>query len=420
MHGHHTAGQHDAPGARRALVVLAGAMVLGLSTWYSVTAALPALRSELALAPSDVRWISIALPLGFAAGALLSAAAGWPDRWGPRHLAATGSFGAAAANLLPVAVPTLGAVTTGRALTGACLALVYPSLLKATATWYRQGRGVAIATMIAALTVGTATPHLVRAFQPDGASWRLVLAATSALAVSGGLLALRGATDGPFLATRSAFDPRALPSLVRDRGTRLACLGYFGHMWELYAAWAVLPAFFTSLVANTRHASMLSFAVVAAGAAGCLLGAVTGERVGRATAARWALTASAGLGLAVGFVHRGPLPIVVGLCLLWGMALIADGPQFTALVAEHAPPERVGTAITLQLALGFTLTSVTLWLVPFVQQHAGWAVALGVLAPGPLVAALAMRALETRPIPRTTGAAPWTSTSAHAPAVPAR
>lgn len=429
MHGLDHPGQHDAPGATRALVVLAGSMVLALSTWFSTTAVAPQLRSELGLTASDWRWTIVSLQLGFAAGALLAAAAGWPDRWSPRLLAAAGALAAAAANLLPVAAPSpsLSVLVTSRALTGACLALVYPSLLKAVSTWFRIGRGTALASMIAALTLGTASPHLVGASFSVGPSWRAVLVVTSVLAATAAVVLVRAVGDGPFLSSRSRFDPRALPAIARDRATRLACIGYFGHMWELYAAWAFLPAYFRSHTTTDRAAALLTFTTIGAGAVGCLAGARLGLRVGRATAARQVLITSSLLAIGVGFVHGGSLALVVPICVAWGIALIADGPQFTTLVAEHAPAERVGTAITVQLALGFALTSVTLWLVPAVQQHAGWPLALAVLVPGPLVGAAAMLALEpavpTTRIPSipptpTPGAAPWTS--ATSPAAAAR
>src|SRR5690606_3520447 len=126
---------------------------------------------------------------------------------------------------------------------------------------------------------------------------------------------------GPFHRTASPFDPAALPLVVRDRPTRLAFTGYFGHMWELYAAWSVLPAFFSSVTDSTRSAALLAFASIAAGALGCVGGALVGARQGRARTARRVLIGSTLLAGTIGFTEHWPVGLVVGLTVVWGVLL---------------------------------------------------------------------------------------------------
>ena len=225
-----------APGRGRALATLAAALVLAMTTWFSASAVVPQLRAEWALSDTSAAWLTIAVQLGFVAGALVSSVFNVADVVAPRVVVLAGALGAAGANVLLAAVSGPGAAIPLRFVTGFFLAGVYPPALKLMATWFRRGRGTALGVLVGALTLGSAVPHLVNGL--GGLEWQTVVYATSALTLAGGLLAL-AVRDGPYPFPEAIFDPRQAGRVFANRGVRLASLGYFGHMWELYAMWAL-------------------------------------------------------------------------------------------------------------------------------------------------------------------------------------
>ena len=261
--------------------------------------------------------------------------------------------------------------------------------------WYRQGRGLALGVMIGALTVGSALPHLVNAV--GGVDWRLTLAAVSALTVAGGLIALRACTDGPHAVGTAPFDPSQLRAIIANRGFRLASFGYFGHMWELYAMWAWIAAFYGDVFTSTRTASLITFVVIGSGAAGAIHTGLVSDRMSRAEAAGLAMRWSAAAAFVIGFLVDAPRPVVVAVGLVWGFWVVADSAQFSTIVTERVPPRYVGTALTMQLAAGFVLTVFTIFLVPIVEDEYGWGWAFMLLVPSPLLGAWAMRSLGIGP-----------------------
>ncbi len=383
------------PGQRRELWVLAGALVLAMSPWFATAAVLGQLREAWDLSNAQASWLTIVVQLGFVVGAVFSSATNLADRLPPRRLMFLGATGAAAANLLVVLGNSLGVGLIARLLTGASLALVYPPALKAMSAWYRVGRGMALGVMIGALTIGSALPHLLNSLgQID---WRLVLAAVSVLTFVGGLIADRLTTDGPFAAPSATFDPAQLRAILANRDFRLASAGYFGHMWELYAMWAWIAAFYGDVFASTRWASFIAFMVISAGAAGSVYAGIMSDRRSRTDAAALAMRWSASAAVVAGFLLDAPLPIVVGIGLVWGFWVVADSAQFSAIVTEVVDRRYVGTALTMQLAAGFVLTVFTIFLVPVVRDAYGWGWAFFMLAPGPMLGAWAMRALRIGP-----------------------
>jgi MFS family permease len=374
----------------RALTLLAAALVLSMSTWFSASAALPQLREEWELGSTAGAWLTIAVQLGFVAGALLSSVLNLADVRSARAVIVAGSVGAAAANLGLLAVSSAAGAIPLRFLTGAFLAGVYPPALKLMSTWFVRGRGTALGILVGALTLGSAAPHLVNGL--GGLDWRVVVAVTSALTAAGGVLVLAGVRDGPHRFPAATFAPRQAGQVFRNRGVRLASLGYFGHMWELYAMWAWFAVFAADeLYADNADAALATFAVIAAGGLGCLVGGIAGDRLGRAETTAVCMVVSALCAIAIGLV---PPEVALALGLLWGFAVVADSAQFSTLVTEHANQAYVGTALTLQLATGFTLTVATIWLVPYVVDAAGWAAAFSLLAIGPALGVVAMLRLR--------------------------
>jgi len=385
------------------LAVLAASELCGMAPWFSASAVAPALSRVWRLDTAGAAWLTISVQLGFVAGALVSALLTLSDRWSARRLVAGCAWLAGLATLGVAFAPGPGAGIALRMLTGAALAGVYPPGMKIVAGWYREGRGLAIGVLVGALTLGSALPHLVRWAVP-AEYWRPVLDIAAA-ALLGGLLVLLVPHDGPFATPAPPFTWRAAPSILADRAVSLANLGYLGHMWELYAMWTWLAAFVAaSEVARTGGDStgsgapaFITFAVVGSGALGCWLGGKYADRWGRTLITSVAMTVSGACALAVGLVFGRPLPVLVPLLLVWGVTVVADSAQFSAAVSELAPRELVGTALTLQTSLGFLLTCLTIYLLPWVAARMGWRWSMSLLALGPACGVWAMLVLRRRP-----------------------
>jgi MFS family permease len=380
-----------APGRGRALATLAAALVLAMTTWFSASAVVPQLRADWGLSDTSAAWLTIAVQLGFVAGALVSSVLNVADVVAPRVVVLAGALGAAGANALLGAVSGPGAAIPLRFATGFFLAGVYPPALKLMATWFRQGRGTALGVLVGALTLGSAVPHLVNGL--GGLDWQTVVYATSALTLAGGVLAL-AVRDGPYPFPQATFDPHQARRVFANRGVRLASLGYFGHMWELYAMWAWFVVFFAATVEGGAEAAYAAFAVIAAGALGCWVGGVLGDRIGRPETTAGMMAVSGTCALLIGLLIDAPGWIVLLLGLVWGFTVVGDSAQFSTLVTEHADQAYVGTALTMQLAVGFTLTVATIWLVPLLADELGWRWAFAFLVPGPALGVVAMLRLR--------------------------
>jgi MFS family permease len=371
-----------------------------MSTWFSASAVIPQLRALWHLSPTTAAWLTIAVQLGFVAGAVVSSLLNLSDIIAPRHVVFAGSIGAAVANGL-LHVADGGAVgLLLRFLTGFFLAGIYPPALKLMATWFRTGRGNALGILVGALVVGTAIPHLLNGL--GGLDWRIVITGTSLLTLAGGMIAEIAVHDGPYPFPHATFDPAQAGRVFANRGVRLASLGYFGHMWELYAMYAWFLAFISAhRVARGAPGGPVpayaTFAVIAVGGIGCWVGGLAGDRWGRTRTTALMMTISAACALVIGFLFTAPSWMVLAVGLVWGFSIVADSAQFSTMVTELADQAYVGTAVTLQLAIGFTLTVVTIWLIPALVALAGWRLAFAFLAPGPVLGVLAMLRLKTSP-----------------------
>jgi MFS family permease len=390
----------------RVLLVLSVGILLAEAPWFTSSAVTPLLRVEWNPEGLELAMLVVAVQIGFAAGALLLAITGAADVIRGDRLFFWGAVVTGAGNLgfAWLATDPLSALPF-RFLTGAGIAAVYPVGMKLIAGWFRVGLGTAIGILIGALTVGTALPHLLRAVGAlAGADWRLIVTWASIAAFVGGAAVLVGADPGPFDTPAPRFSLRIAARAFREPSVRLANLGYLGHMWELFAMWTWVPLFLAASFAaagsgDAASAALAAFAVIGAGGIGCAAGGVLADRFGRTTLTIAAMAASGACALGIGFLYGGPPVFVLGLAIVWGITVVADSPQFSAAVSELAPPGTAGSALSLQTAVGFVLTATTILSVGALDPDdgAGWRIAFGSLALGPLVGVIAMWRLRGRP-----------------------
>ncbi len=373
------------------------AELLGMTLWFSATAAAPAIAHEFALDAAGRAWLTMAVQAGFVAGTLLTALTNLADAINARRLFAFGCIVGAVTNGAIVLAPASAAIIALRFLTGAALAWVYPPGMKIAAGWFLERRGTALGVVVGAVTLGSALPHLL-AWLGAGLPWRDVVSTSSLLGIAGAVIVLAAVKDGPYVSASAPFDRHALRVVLGSRGARLAMYGYFGHMWELYATWTWIGAFAAASLGDAAGtASLVAFVTLGSGAIGCVMAGRLADEWGKAMVAGAAMIASATCCVLSPALFAASLPVLLAFAVAWGITVVADSAQFSALVTEHTPRTHVGTALTLQTSAGFLLTMVSMRLVPPISAAAGWKWAFLFLAPGPLLGAVAMRALAREP-----------------------
>jgi MFS family permease len=383
----------------RVLALLGIAELLGMSLWFAASAVSPQLRVIWGLTPAEAGWLTTIVQLGFVCGTAVIAVLNLADLIPAGRLFSASALLGAAANAAILTVPGYGLALVARFLTGFFLAGVYPPAMKMISTWFRVERGLAIGVIVGALTIGKATPYLVRAIPHVGL--RPVVLTASVGAVAGGLLVALWYRDGPFPFTSRPFSWSHVGDVVRVREWRLATGSYLGHMFELYAFWTWIPAFLAASVAASaggrirapRLISLLAFTTIAVGGFGSVWGGLFADRRGRERLVSISLLMSGSCCLLSGVLFGQPLWVLGALAMTWGFFVIADSAQFSALVTESVPTHAVGTALTVQTSLGFLLTMLPMQLVPLIAQRAGWRWGFTALALGPVAGIAAIRKL---------------------------
>ncbi|GEL17002.1 MFS transporter [Pseudonocardia asaccharolytica] len=387
------------------LGLIAAVQVLGMVMWFSASAVVPALREAWHIGDLQAVWLTASVQVGFVIGAAVSTLLNLPDRFPPQYVTMGSALAAAASTAaVPVLADGFATAVALRLVTGACLAGIYPVGMKLMASWFGvSGRGQALGVLVGALTLGSSLPHLINGF--GRLPWQAVLFASAVLGVVAAVVAGLLVRQGPHIGAAGArLNPRYAIEMFRERGPLLANLGYFGHMWELYALWTWLPSFLLAGLAAGGTADpsrtvlgVIAFVVIGcAGAVGAVVGGVGADRYGRAPVATAALVVSGACCLVSPLIYGAPLAVLIAVLLVWGAAVIADSGVFSTTLSEVADHRYVGTALTAQTAIGFLLTVVSMNLVPLLAAQLGWRYAFLLLAPGPVLGAIAMRSLGRR------------------------
>jgi len=379
---------------RRILPVIVASQFAGASVWFAGNAVLPDLQRAWSLPPEALGWTTSAVQLGFISGTLAFAFFAVADRHSPRLVFLLCALAAATANAAILAAGgSLAGLLALRFATGFFLAGIYPVGMKIASGWYQRDLGNALGFLVGALVAGTAFPHLLRGLG-QALPWPGVIAAASAVAACGGLLMYAWVPDGPHLTKGARFDPRALAAVFRTRAFRASAFGYFGHMWELYAFWAFVPWILAAR--GVAHASLWSFAVIGIGALGCIAGGLASLRRGSAPVAFAQLSASGLCCLASPLLFFAPAPAFLAFLLFWGVVVVGDSPQFSALNAQSAPRERVGSALTIANCIGFGITIFSIEALNAAARLLAPQWLFVLLVPGPLLGLAALRPLLRR------------------------
>ena len=393
--------------ARRGkLAIIVVAQLLGTSLWFSANAAFDDLARLWGIDSSGIGVLTMAVQLGFILGTLVFALSGLADRYpASRVFAACAVVGAIANIAFAYVADGLASAAVLRFAVGLSLAGVYPLGMKLVVSWEPERASEALAWLVGMLVFGTALPHAIRALGA-GLPWQAVAVVSSLLAVIAAV-AIFGLGDGPSLPRGPAkLKLGAALSVAKIPAFRASALAYFGHMWELYAFWTITPFLvaiaFAPRTPGVATIAAWSFAIIAVGGLGCIVGGHFSRRHGSAPVAAVALAGSALSGLAFPLVASAMIPAMFVL-LVWGVTIVADSPQFSSLSAKAAPPQVVGSALAIQNSIGFAITLAS------IDLAASWIKSLGpysawLLVPGPVLGLVALAPLLRRaPLARRSG-----------------
>ncbi len=354
------------------LPVIIFSQFAGTSLWFSGNAVLADLQGKWSIGNHMLGFMTSAVQLGFIAGTLLFAFFALSDHFSPRIVFFVCSLLGAVSNILIyLSAEGLTSLLVLRFITGFFLAGIYPVGMKIAAGWYEKGLGEALGFLIGALVLGTAFPHLVKG-AGQAVPWEVVIVSTSVIASIGGILMLLLVPDGPYLVKGTKFNSRALFKIFQSKRLRAASFGYFGHMWELYTLWAFVPVILIAYEAQNPgtdiNVSFWAFCIIAGGSLGCVLGGIISKRAGSAPVAFIQLAGSGICCLLSPLLFYVSTEIFLGVLIFWGVMVVGDSPQFSAIIARTAPRDLVGSALTIVNCIGFSITIVSIQVMGYLSN----------------------------------------------------
>ena len=379
---------------KRILPAIVISQFLCTSLWFAGNAILPDIIRQFNLDESFLANLTSSVQFGFIAGTLFFAIFTISDRFSPSMVFFVCSIVAAAFNL-GIIIPGIssGAFLFFRFSTGFFLAGIYPVGMKIASDYYQQGLGKSLGLLVGALVLGTALPHLLKSAATDW-PWKYVIISISLLSVAGRLIMLLFVPDGPFRRVAGKLNPGAILTAFRDRHFRRYAFGYFGHMWELYAFWAFVPVMLAAnknYRHNDLHISFWSFVIIASGGLACIIGGILSQKTGAARIAVISLLLSCCCCLlSPFFLLIESMPVLISFLLFWGLVVIADSPMFSTLVAQNAPQESRGTALTIVNCIGFAITIVSIQMIKFLSADIDARYVYLLLSAGPILGLIAL------------------------------
>jgi len=381
---------------KRILPVIVFSQFAVTSLWFAGNAIIADLQSAMNVGIQKTGIVTSAIQLGFITGTLLFAFFSVSDRYSPRKLFLVCSVLGSISNLLIYLVAyNLFSLLVLRFLTGFFLTGIYPVGMKIAAGWYKEKLGNAIGLLVGALVLGTAFPHLLKSFG-GSLPWEQVIFIISGFSLLGGVTMYLFVKDGPYISSGTKFDPRAIIKIFKYKKLRSSALGYFGHMWELYTFWALIPVILLYyLKSNTiqLNISFWSFLIISSGSIGCTVGGVISKKIESAKVAYAQLALSGFCCIISPIMIYTPTTVFLAYLVLWGIVVVGDSPQYSAIIAQAAPKELVGSGLTIVNSIGFAITILSLWFVYQFLNMINISYALMILAIGPVLGLISMRSL---------------------------
>jgi len=383
------------------LIIISISLLFSVTVWFSANAITPQLINLWNLNQSNLALLSIILIIGFVLGGLIYSVFNLPDIFKTPLFFSFNAFLAALGNLLAAFSPNFPIFVLFRFITGFFLAGVYPTSMKLISSWYKRNRGFAIGILLGALTSGSGLPYI---FNLTGLpNWRLLLSLSSVLALIGSLLVYIFIQEGPHLVKGAKFQFSNIKALFSKKSVRYANYAYFGHMWELYAFWVWIPKFLQAVHSNTNPGmdviiffSLVTFLIYISGALGNIIGGKIADNIGRTKFNILMSAISGACSLIIGFFLQN-LVLALVIAVIWGLTVVPDSPQYSAMISELSDPAYIGTTLAVQTAIGFAISNITIWLLPIIVELIGWTFGFTFLVLGPIFGILSLIKLRKEP-----------------------
>ena len=383
------------------LTLVSISLLFSLTVWFSANAITPQLINLWNLSQVDLAILSIILIIGFVLGGFVYSILNLPDLVKTPVFFSINALLSALGNFFAAFSPNFSTFIIFRFLTGFFLAGVYPTSMKLISSWYKRNRGLAIGILLGALTAGSGLPYV---FNITGIpNWRFLLSISSILALLGSVIIYVFIQEGPHLVRGAKFHLSNLKDIFSKKSVRLANYSYFGHMWELYAFWIWIPKFLQEVHSRTSpgidvniYFSLGTFLIFISGAVGNMIGGKIADIIGRTKFNIIMLVISGTSSLIIGFFLNNAFFGLV-IAIIWGLTVVPDSPQYSAMISELSDPTYIGTALAMQTAIGFAITNISIWLLPVMIDLLGWTFGFTFLVLGPITGIISLIKLRREP-----------------------